>query len=550
MRLFIKEQTMNKEFTQRVTIGMSKLHSPAMEDVLSTLFGIWKDNQAGQTDLQMLLTFLGSWNDYSVLNLNHLMAQSSLNRHQKQQLQVVADQTLLEALNVWQTVFRRAYTSASDLKRDFDVQSADDKKKVLSFLVRRLRKSERNGGFDAFMKQLEADNAKPAPKQPVQEKPAAVKKATTSEKQSRSRSPRPRVVTPEEQVAQELVGDQNPITDKAKPFLDLRKGQGHYDRSFEDVNGKTDGHAWKPELHVGQSVSKSPNKQQLSSIYGYVLSDPQLGFMNRLKTYFSQTQVLEPHVLEMVFSPRGYLSHVSYNAQIEAMYLIAYFAPGNDWSTFADVCHGRYLSDLIYRRKRDWQDLATINQKNGLVSQFLAGSFPNALRETAFWFYLTRWGYIRANNSNLKDGPYLQADETAYSAVDQRILATIRQTKLEGSNSDANSAVMNRLLRLQQESKGREQQILSVVNLVLGLFMYNQAMDAAYNPKLANAKISAFDSKLVDKKLNQMMRANAADLLVNNPNLNQYLVIINQRLAEMQKRQAEYEQTERQRKVK
>ena len=542
---------MNKEFKQRVTIGMSKLHSnPAMEGVLSTLFGIWQNNQAGQTDLQMLLTFLGSWNDYSVLNLNHLMGQPSLNQRQKQQLQVVADQTLLEALNIWQRAFSRVYTSASDVKRDFDGQSGDNKKKLLSFLVRQLRKSKHNGGFDAFMKQLEQDNNEPAVSQQAQQKSASVKKEAALAKQRRSRSTRPRVVKPEEQVAQELSGDQKAITDSAKTFLDLRKGQGHYDRSFEDVNGKTDGHAWKPELHVGKSVSKAPNKQQLSTIYGYVLSDPQLGFMNRLKTYFSQTQVLEPHILEMVFSPKGYFSHLSYDAQIEAMYLITYFAPSNDWQTFADVCHGRYLSDLIYRRKRDWQDLATINQKNGLVSQFLSGTFPYALRETAFWFYLTRWGYIRANNSNLKDGPYLQADETAYSEVDQRILATIRQTKIEGGNSDANNAVMNRLLRLQQESKGREQQILSVANLVLGLFMYNQAMDAAYNPKLTNAKISAFDSKLVDKKLNQMMRANAVDLLVNNSNLSQYLVIINQRLAEMQKKQAEYEQTERQRKVK
>lgn len=542
---------MNQEFKQRVTIGMSKLHSnPKMESVLSTLFEIWQTNQAGQTDLQMLLTFLGSWKDYSALNLNHLMEQPALSQHQKQQLQVVADQTLLEALNIWQNVFSQVYTSPSDLKRDFEGQSEANKKKLLSYLVRQLRKSKRNGGFDAFMKHLEQGAAEPALNQQVQPKPASVKKEAIPTKPQRARSARPQVVTPEEQVAQELAGDKRPLGDNAKPFLDLRKGQGHYDRSFEDVNGKTDGHAWRPELHVGQSVSKAPNKQQLSMIYGYVLSDPQLGFMNRLKTYFSQTQVLEPHVLEKVFSPKGYLSRLSYNAQIEAMYLITYFAPGNDWQTFADVCHGRYLSDLIYRRKRDWQDLATINQKNGLVSQFLSGTFPHSLRETAFWFYLTRWGYIRANNGNLKDGPYLQADEASYSAVDQRILATIRQTKADGNNSNVNSAAMNRLLRLQQESKGREQQILSVANLVLGLFMYNQALDAAYDPKLANAKISAFDSKLVDKKLNTMMRANAADMLINNPNLSQYLVIINQRLAELQKRQAEYEQTERQRKVK
>lgn len=543
-KYYFGEILMKDDLKTKINIGLGQLHaSPKIEGVYESLFDILKQNQANNQNVQYLLMFFGAWNDYSKMTITRLMNQSSLNKRERRQLNIVANQTLQQALSIWQYIFKSTFTSSGEITGAFNKQNEKTKKLILDTFYSQLLKDSRNHDFHDFMTKLIGES-KPKTSAKKDTKRAAKEVKSVQHRSYKS------VEKPVEQVQRELAGDTSPVTTRAESFLDMRNGQSHYDRSFEDVNGKTDGHAWKPEFHVGKPINKAPNKQQIGKVYGYILSDPQYGFMMRLKSYYSQTKVLEPHVLETVFAANGVFSRLSNSSQIEAMYLIAYFAPINDWQTFADVCHGRYLSDLIYRRKRNWQDLATINEKNGLISQFLSGTFPNMLRETAFWFYLARWGYIRANNSNLKDGPYLQADESNYSKEDQRILATIRQTIDQiGGGSNDNTAV-NRLLNLERENTERLQKLLSLTISQLGLYMYDQATDASYNSKLVNAKIDAFHNKLNDGKLNSIMRDNAVDLLMHNGPLSQYRVIIQQHLAKMQKQQAEYEQTDRQRKVK
>lgn len=325
----------------------------------------------------------------------------------------------------------------------------------------------------------------------------------------------------------------------AKMYLDTTPGKTHLDQSFHDhplVMG------WKPSFQVTQSINHSHYRTPLGNLRGYVLDDPQVGFLPWMKRQLSAQGVLTPHALELAFDSKKGLQRVPRAVQVEAAMLIMQFSNEYDYVGLANVLHGRYAGEYALRRKKGWESLSVTGIKDGLIDKLMTGDFDHEIKsiyvEAAFWYYLSVWAYKKAQQSQREGSAYLKPDESSFSVETQRIISEIRkQTFSSGGSKVAESE----LSRLKQQNRILQEQMqslrgLTVASLATIIRQYNEANSGGKN---------VLDD---DGKLNQYSQDRIKEFLTRDPIMSQYMRLIQQSVPEFTKISSEYENDERGRK--
>lgn len=397
-----------------------------------------------------------------------------------------------------------------------------------------------------FIKQLEqldsSVKSKPVnkPQKNAQEQTAKSEPVNTVEKSSAEDVPSKKDsknVIPEQQKHLST-NFPNRLSKHALLFLNNDHHQVKLDGSFVDHKAVL---PWQDELEVNHAVSKSSLTTAVGQMRGFVLDGPTTNFLSWLKEQFSLHEVLKPHALELAFNSKRGLRKVARGTQLEAIYLIARFSVENDWNGLAAVFHGRYATEYALRRKQGWGKLSVADTSAGVVDDLLTGDFdrtiPSILVETAFWYYLSRWAYLKVDTSKQKDGAYLKHDESNYSQEAQRILSTIRQD--HGPTEDVKqqselSQLKNDLRRLLNS----EQDLRGLVGVLLAHELLAYASDPSHNN---------FPQQLTDSegKVTKGTQNTIAQYLTQDPVVAQFERIIQQAVPELGKRISEYQQGEK-----
>ena len=415
---------------------------------------------------------------------------------------------------------------------------------MLSVKFNRLPASSKQYVFSVMWKQLTnwdpSLKPKKQPSKPKQTTPVKPQRKTKSVKQTTGRSvqqPKKQVPSQQKQLATNLP---NQLSKRAQRFLNTADGQAKLDATFPQHKLVL---PWVDELEADRAVSKARLTTPVGKIRGFVLDGPDTNFLSWLKDQFALNNVLTPHALELAFNSKHGLQKVPRGTQIEAMYLIARFSVENDWGGLAAVFHGRYVTEFANRRKQGWGKLSVTNTTDGLVNDLLSGDFDQRIQsifvETAFWYYLTRWAYLKVDTSQRQDGAYLKHDESNYSQEAQRILSTIRQDA-GSSQSLKNQSEFPQIKNTLRQIMNSEQDLRGLV----GLLLAHELLVYASDPKHNN-----FPQQLTDRdgKVTPGTQNTISRYLTQDPVVSQFERIIQQAVPELGKRISEYQQGERQR---